>query len=70
MVAAVHFIATAEDHAAMLDSLGEPNAVTLHPWPVVSTPAETWTRERALAARQVMIVHRDLGPAALIRPGD
>lgn len=70
MVAAVHFIATAEDHAAMLDYLGEPNAVTLHPWPVVSSPAEIWTRQRALTARQVMIVHRDLGAPSVIRPGD
>ena len=51
MVAAVDFIATSEDHAAMLDYLGEPNEVTLHPWPIVNSPAETWTRERALTAR-------------------
>lgn len=70
VVTAVHFIATAEDHAAMLDYLGEPKAVTLHPWPVVSTPAETWTREQALAARQIMIVHRGIGAPAVIRPGD
>jgi len=65
MVAAVHFIATAEDHAAMLDYLGEPNAVTLHPWLLVRTPAETWTREQALTARpgQVTIVHREFGLA-------
>ena len=70
VVAAVHFLATSDDHVMMLDYLREPEAVTLHPWPVVTIPAETWTRERAFAARQVMIVHRDLGPASVIRQGD
>lgn len=70
MVSAVHYFATLEDHAAILDYLGEPVEVTLHPWPVGHTPAETWTRERALAARHVMVVHRDLGPAVVIRAGD
>ena len=70
MVAAVHFIATAEDYAEMLDYLGEPNTVSLHPWPVVHAPLERWTREQALSAQQVMVVHRDFGPAKVIRPGD
>lgn len=70
MVAAVHFIATTEDHADLLDHLGEPNMVSLHPWPAVNVPLERWTREQALSAQQVMIVNRDFGPVKVIRPGD
>lgn len=67
MVAAVHYYATAEDHAALLDYLGEPYTVMLHPWPVVDSPARALTRAEALAADQVMVVHRELGQPSLIR---
>ncbi|MCW2793519.1 MAG: hypothetical protein JWO76_2617 [Nocardioides sp.] len=69
-MAGVSYFATAEDQAALLDHLGEPDQVTLHPWPVVHTPLQRWTRAQALAARQVMVVRRDLGPPVVVRPGD
>jgi hypothetical protein len=69
VVAAVYYYATAEDHAALLDYLGEPNKVILHPWPVVDSPARVLTRTEALAAEQVMIVHHELGQPSLIRKG-
>lgn len=70
VVSAVHFFATPEDNAVLLDHLGEPATISLHPWPVLAEPLVTWTREQALTARQVMIVHRQLGPPTAIRPGD
>ena len=69
MVAAVYYYATAVDHAALLDYLGEPNKVILHPWPVIDSPARVLTRTEALAAEQVMIVHHELGQPSLIRQG-
>jgi len=69
VVAAVHYYATAVDHAALLDYLGEPNKVILHPWPVIDSPPRVLTRTEALAAEQVMIVHHELGQPSLIGQG-
>jgi hypothetical protein len=70
MVTAAFYFATLEDHATLLDYLGEPDKVTLHPWPVVRNPLDTLSREAALDTPQVMVVNRDLGPSVPIRPGD
>lgn len=70
MVAAVHYFATPEDQATLLDYLGEPGKVTLHPWPLVRVPLDVLTRDEALVKGQVMVVRRDLGPLVVVRPGD
>ncbi|MDR7080838.1 hypothetical protein J2X01_000107 [Arthrobacter ginsengisoli] len=70
MVTAAFYFATPEDQETLLDYLGEPDKVTLHPWPVVRFPLDVLTREEALAGPQVFIVNRHLGPPAAIRPGD
>ena len=70
MVTAAFYFATLEDQATLLDYLGDPGKVTLHPWPVVRNPLNALSREEALAAPQVMVVNRDLGPPVQIRPGD
>ena len=70
MVTAAFYFATLEDQATLLDYLGEPDKVTLHPWPVVRSPLDVLSREEAFAAPQVMVVSRDLGPPVPIRPGD
>jgi hypothetical protein len=70
MVAAVHYFATEDDQEALLDYLGEPTSVTLHPWPVVRSPLGVLLRSDALATQQVMVVHNALGPPVVIRPGD
>lgn len=70
MVAAVHYFATEHDQKALLEYLGEPTSVTLHPWPVVGSPLVVLPRSDALAAQQVMVVHNALGPPVVIRPGD
>jgi hypothetical protein len=70
MVTAAFYLATREDQASLLDYLGEPDKVTLHPWPVVRTPLDVLSRGEALAGKQVMVVNRDLGPPVSIRPGD
>jgi hypothetical protein len=49
MVTAAFYFATTEDQATLLDYLGEPDKVTLHPWPVVRTPLDALSREEALA---------------------
>ena len=69
MVAAVHYYATTDDHHDLLDFLGEPGAVSLHPWPVVATPAVVLTRHQALSAKQVMVVNAQLGQPSVIREG-
>ncbi|MCA0155829.1 hypothetical protein LB823_06430 [Tsukamurella sp. M9C] len=69
MVTAIHFYATAVDHARLLDHLGEPDAVTLHPWPVVASPTVTLSREAAMKSGQVLIADRSLGPPVVIREG-
>ncbi|GAP55868.1 hypothetical protein AHiyo6_24330 [Arthrobacter sp. Hiyo6] len=70
MVTAAFYFATLEDHATLLDYLGEPDKVTLHPWPVVRNPLDALSREEALATPQVLVVNRDLGPPVPVRPGD
>jgi hypothetical protein len=69
VVAAVHYFATPDDHSSLLDYLGEPSVVTLHPWPVVEAPPLVLTRRDALATAQMMVAHRELGPPSVIRPG-
>lgn len=54
----------------LLDYLGEPDNVTLHPWPLLAEPIHTLTREDALTRRQVMIVHQNLGSPVPTRIGD
>ncbi|GAA1475648.1 hypothetical protein GCM10009623_00940 [Nocardioides aestuarii] len=70
MVSAVHFYATANDHEQLLDYLGEPAEVTLHPWPVVASPPIVLSREEALSGGNVMVVRRALGLPVLVRDGD
>lgn len=70
VVAAAHYFATSSDQRELLDYLGEPQHVTLHPWPVVGSPPVELTRDQALARAQVMVVHRGFGQPSVIRPGD
>jgi hypothetical protein len=70
MVAAVHYFATEDDQEALLDYLGEPTSVMLHPWPVVRSPLGVLLRSDALVTQQVMVVHNAMGPPVVIRPGD
>ncbi|ALV41696.1 hypothetical protein AU252_11490 [Pseudarthrobacter sulfonivorans] len=70
MVTAAFYFATLEDQATLLDYLGEPDKVTLHPWPVVRTPLDVLNRDAALAGPQIFVVNRDLGPPVSIRLGD
>ena len=70
MVAAVHFYATSTDQLRLLDYLGEPDQVTLQPWPLVKSTAVTLTRSDALSCSQVMVVSRALGQPTVIRNGD
>jgi hypothetical protein len=49
MVTAAFYFATLEDQATLLDYLGEPDKVTLHPWPVVRNPLDALSRQDALA---------------------
>lgn len=69
VVAAVHYLASDADQSALLDYLGEPAMVTVHPWPVFDQAAFGLTRTEALTRSQVMVVHRDLGSPVVIRPG-
>jgi hypothetical protein len=69
MVTAAFYFATSEDQATLLDYLGEPDKVTLHPWTVVRTPLDALSREEVLAGRQVLVVNRDLSPPVSIRLG-
>jgi hypothetical protein len=70
VVAAVHFYATPTDQLRLLDYLGEPDEVTLQPWPLFQSPAVTLTRPDALSCSQVMVVSRALGHPTAIRAGD
>lgn len=67
MVSAIQYFATDADHELLLDHLGEPDAVSLHPWPVVATPIVTLSRTGAMASDAVMIVNRGLGAPVVIR---
>jgi hypothetical protein len=70
VVAAVHFYATATDQRHLLEYLGEPDEVTLRPWPVLASPPVVLSREVALTTGQVMVVSRALGEPVLLRVGD
>ena len=70
VVAAVHFYATSTDQLQLLDYLGEPDQVTLQPWPLVQSTALTLARPDALSCSQVMVVSRALGQPTVIRNGD
>ncbi len=70
MVAAVHYFATAQDQESLLDYLGEPESVTLLPWPVLDSSQATLSRHQALAGSRVTVTSTALGPPSLIRPGD
>lgn len=69
MVAAVHYFATLSDQTDLLDYLGEPVDVSLHPWPVVASPPVILSRAQALKAGHVMIVRPALGRETLTGPG-
>lgn len=66
----MHYFASVSDQAELLDYLGEPEVVTLHPWPIVDSPLAVLTRKEALSRSQVMIVRGDLGPPTVLHPGD
>jgi hypothetical protein len=70
VVAAVHFYGTPSDQLHLLDYLGEPAEVTLHSWPLCTSPAESLTRRDALSRSQVMVVSRAFGQPSVIRSGD
>ncbi|MBT2551546.1 hypothetical protein [Arthrobacter sp. ISL-5] len=70
MVTAVHYFATLEDQMMLLDYLGEPAKVTLHPWPVVKTPLTALSRQDALEQSRVLVINHQLGLPIPIRPGD
>ena len=69
MVAAVYYFATPDDQADLLDYLGEPDRVTLHPWPIIASPPVALSRAEALSTSQVMVVRGDFDPPSAIRPG-
>lgn len=70
MVTAVHYFATFEDQMMLLDYLGEPAKVTLHPWPLINVPLKALSREDALEQSHVIVVDRQLGFPVPVRPGD
>ena len=70
MVTAVHYFATLEDQMMLLDYLGEPAKVTLHPWPLIKSPLTALSREDALEQSRVMVVNHQLGLPVPVRPGD
>jgi hypothetical protein len=70
VVAGIHYFATARDQESFLDYLGEPQSVTLRPWPVLSPSAAPLSRGQALGTAQVTMVSAAFGPPSLIRPGD
>ena len=65
--AAVRPDATPTDQLQLVDYLGEPDEVTLHPWPLVTAPAASLTRQDALSRSHVMVVSRVLGQPSVIR---
>ncbi len=69
MVAAVHFYATESDQDALLDYLGEPDAVSLHDWPVFDLTRRL-TRAEALQATHVMIADPTYGQPIGIAAGE
>lgn len=70
MVAAVHFYATSTDQLQLLDYLGEPQEVSLLPWPVMSSPTASLARADALTRPHVMVVNPAMGRPSTLRSGD
>ena len=70
VVTAVHFYATADDQERLLDYLGEPAEVTLHPWPLLASPPVVLSRATALSSAQVLVLSHALGPAVVVREWD
>jgi hypothetical protein len=70
VVAAVHFYGTTSDQLELLDYLGEPDDVTLHPWPLLVSPAASLTRQDALSRPHVMVASRAFGQPSGIRSGE
>jgi hypothetical protein len=70
VVAAVHYFATESDQESLLDYLGEPDRVSLRPWPVLDPAEKALTRRQARAREHVAVVSPAVGPPALVRPGD
>jgi hypothetical protein len=66
----VHYFATVRDQEALLDYLGEPEACTLRPWPVLDPSQAPLSRRQALSQAQVTVVSAALGLPELIRPAD
>ncbi|WP_152642653.1 hypothetical protein [Pseudarthrobacter chlorophenolicus] len=54
----------------LLDYLGEPGTVTLHPWPLIKMPLTALSREEALEQSPVMVVDHQLGLPIPVRQGD
>ena len=54
---------------SLLDYLGEPESVTLRPWPVLSPSQAPLSRRQALKRTHVTAVSAALGLPSLIRPG-
>jgi hypothetical protein len=67
---AVDFFATPEDETALLGYLGEPEATTLHPWPISPLSLTPIPRADLGAMQQVMVLSRALGLPRLIHPDD
>jgi hypothetical protein len=70
LVAAIHFYATSTDQLQLLDYLGEPDEVSLLPWPLVQSLGVSLTRAEALSSAQVMVVSHRFGQPTIIRDGD
>lgn len=69
-MAGIHYFATARDQESLLDYLGEPESVTLRPWPVLSPSRAPLSRRQALRSDHVTVASAALGLPSLIRPGD
>ena len=67
MAAAVDFFATQVNEIALLDYLGEPRTVSLHPWPISPLVPAALDRRDLAARPSVMVVSDALGPPRLIR---
>jgi hypothetical protein len=70
MPTAIDFFATHEDEDALLDYLGEPEAITLHTWPISPLGLPPLARGDLGTMHSVMVVSRALGPPRLIHPDD
>jgi hypothetical protein len=70
MVAAVDFFATREDEKALLNYLGEPGAVTLHPWPICPLRLPALDRRTLESHAVVMVASSALGAPRLVNADD